>query len=197
MFFERPDDPAYRRIEDQFLLGDSVLVAPILTEGARSRMVALPPGTWYRYGSGTPLAGGRTLSVTAGLDLPLFVRAGTVLPLWPVRQSTSQPLDRLILQLYRGQATSRLYEDEGDGFGYRDGKSLLSTFVTSQDDRGLTVNWTAEGSYQRPAPRVDVRLFGWGPSLPQVRVDDQSGKTTGTSPTTITTKAFRQLTVSS
>jgi len=195
MFFERPDDPAYRRIEDQFLLGDSVLVAPILAEGARSRMVTLPPGTWYRYGSGTPLAGGRTLSVTAGLDLPIFVRAGTVLPLWPVRQSTSQPVDRLILQVYRGQANSRLYEDEGDGFGYRDGKSLLSTFVTSQDDQGLTVKWTTEGSYQRPASRVEVQLFGWGPSLPHVSVDDKAVKATGTAPATITTKAFTQLRV--
>jgi len=66
-----PDDPLSRSISDQFLIGDSLLVAPVVEEGAVQRSVYLPPGsTWYDVWTGTPYAGGQTLSVSAPIGSP-------------------------------------------------------------------------------------------------------------------------------
>jgi alpha-glucosidase len=162
MFFEQPNEKDYSRIDDQFMLGDSLLVAPILEPGGRARIVRLPPRTWYEFDTGRPRAGSRSVVVEAGWDLPIFVRAGAVVPLWPVRQSTATPVGSLILDIYAGSAGSALYEDAGDGFGYRTGDFLLSTFTTVLGRSGLEVSWRTEGKYVRPSQQVEVRVLGLG-----------------------------------
>lgn len=171
MFFEQPNDPAFQRIDDQFMLGDALLVAPILEPGARRRTVHLPPGTWYAYGSGATQPGGRSFVAEAGWDLPLLVRAGAVVPRWPVRPSVATPVEQLILDVYAGSGTSSLYEDAGDGFGYRRGEFLSSTFTTSTSNTGLEVTWRTAGRYQPPTPDVEVRIYGLADPPLQVTVD--------------------------
>ena len=81
-------------IDDQYLLGDRLLVAPVLEEGARSRRVYLPPGAWVDHGTGERVEGGRFVRVDAPLDtVPLFHRGDTVLPLGPVVQHVEQEWD--------------------------------------------------------------------------------------------------------
>lgn len=160
MFFEQPERGELGNIDDQFMLGDDLLVAPILEQGARSRTIVLPPGTWYRFDQGQPVKGGGKITEAAGLDLPLFVRAGAVIPLWPVRQSTSEPLEQLILSVYAGNGESSLYEDAGDGYGYREGEQRTSTFATKQQGRDLTVTWSHTGAYRPPYQEVETRLYG-------------------------------------
>ena len=160
MFFEQPDVPGSVQVDDQFMLGDSLLVAPILEKGAQARTVDLPGGTWYQFQTGSSQTGARTITATAGWDLPIFVRAGAVIPLWPVRQSTSESVDRLTLDVYAGSASTPLYEDAGNGYGYQRGEFLISTFTTDLSDAGLDVSWTSNGSYVRPTPDVEVRVHG-------------------------------------
>lgn len=174
MFFERPDVAAYQHLDDQFLLGDDVLVAPILREGARNRSVVLPPGDWYRLDDVTVVAGDRSVEVAAGLSLPLFVRAGTVLPTWPVRQSTATRVEKLILGVYAGTGGGRLYEDAGDGHAYRQGEQRTSTFTTTQRDGALTITWAREGDYEVPYDAVDVRVHGLGAAPGEVLRDGQA-----------------------
>ena len=195
MFFERPDSAEYAHIDDQFMLGDHLLVAPIIEEGARSRTVELPPGSWYRFdNAGAALDGDRGLTDSAGLGLPLYVRAGAVVPTWPVRQSTSERVERLLLQVYAGSAKSRLYEDAGDGYGYRDGERLVSTFTTTLDGNRLTITRAQEGDFAVPYRRVEVQVGGFGPRLTSVRQDGKSTTwSANTGVLTISTEGFETL----
>jgi len=81
LFWEFPDDPNAYAIDDQFLLGPSLLVAPVLKPGATTRAVYLPAGDWYDYRTKQRLEGGRYFGADAPLEvIPVFVRAGTILP---------------------------------------------------------------------------------------------------------------------
>lgn len=171
MFFEHPDKPNYQRIDDQFMLGDNVLVAPILERGAKSREVLLPAGDWYRFENNTPTPGERPITDAAGDGLPLYVRGGSVLPTWPVRQSSSEPSETLILTVYVGSGESQLYEDSGDGFGYRDGTFRLSRFVSTNEPKKLAVEWASQGDYKAPSDSVELKIFGLQKSPTAIIVD--------------------------
>ncbi len=81
--------------DDQFLLGDALLAAPVLDEGATSREILLPPGEWFAWESGELHTGDQHLTIPVTLDtLPLYVRAGTILPLAGVAQSTDSMTDQ-------------------------------------------------------------------------------------------------------
>lgn len=87
LWFDFPDDPALHGIDDQLLIGDGLLAAPVVRDAAWDRRVRLPAGLWYHFWSGTTFIGGREYLVDASADaidgLPLFVRAGTVLVYGP------------------------------------------------------------------------------------------------------------------
>jgi alpha-glucosidase (family GH31 glycosyl hydrolase) len=93
-----PDDPVAWTIDDAYMFGPDLLVAPVMVEGAVSRSVYLPAGRWWDFWTGAPLDGGRFVEVTAPLEvLPLFVRDGAVIPMGPVQQyvgeSACDPLE--------------------------------------------------------------------------------------------------------
>ncbi|MFV0453341.1 MAG: TIM-barrel domain-containing protein, partial [Propioniciclava sp.] len=171
MFFDDPADADLVRVEDQFLLGDHLVVAPILHQGARGRQVRLPSGDWYRWESGTRTSGGRTLWEAAGLGLPTYVRAGAVVPTWPVARHTGIPVETLILDVYRGTATSWLYEDSGDGYGYRDGHARRSRFNTRHHEGSFTMHWSRTGPFVPDYRKVRVRIFGLAKAAVPVTID--------------------------
>lgn len=109
--------------DDAFLLGDALLVAPVVEEGATRREVPLPPGLWYDYWTGRPLKGPGRFDADAPLSrIPLLVRAGTVLPTEDPASSTSaRTMAVLRLELYPpepgAEVSSLLYTDAGDGYG--------------------------------------------------------------------------------
>jgi alpha-D-xyloside xylohydrolase len=91
LFVEFPDDPVCLDVDDQYLLGDRLLVAPVLEQGARSRRVYLPAGSWVDPFTGAVTEGGRFLTVDAPLDtVPMWLRGDTVLPMGPVRQHVDE-----------------------------------------------------------------------------------------------------------
>lgn len=197
MFFERPDLAEYQQLDDQFMLGDSLLVAPIIEQGARSRSIVLPDGQWYPISSGTAVDGGRTITDSIGMGLSVHVRGGAVIPTWPVLQSTSQPVERLVLEVYAGTGGGQLYEDAGDGYGYRDGDFRKSTFTTALESRTLRVSWAKEGQFAVPYDTVEVRVYGLPTARTTVVCDARqvSGKRTG-GVLSVNTGDFRDLEVS-
>ena len=97
------DDARAAEIDDQYLLGDALLVAPVLEAGRRARSVYLPPGGWFEWASGAPFSGERNVEVAAPLGrVPLFVRAGSVLPLLERAPATTFGLapERLELHVF-------------------------------------------------------------------------------------------------
>jgi alpha-glucosidase len=123
LFLEFPDDQATWSLNDEWLLGDRVLAAPVLAKGGE-RKVYLPAGDWFDGNTGKSVAGAQTLDLTpVPLDvIPFFVRAGTILPLGPVIQSTAEAEDPLEVRIYPGaDAAFSLYEDDGDTYDYEKG----------------------------------------------------------------------------
>jgi alpha-glucosidase/alpha-D-xyloside xylohydrolase len=116
LWLHYPNDSASRATGDEFLWGRDLLIAPVYRKGAASRDVYLPPGEWYDWWTNAKAAGGRTISRAVDLStMPIFVRAGAIVPVDPVRQYTSQPLaEPTTIRVYRGaNGQYTLYEDDG------------------------------------------------------------------------------------
>ena len=181
-----PDDPRAWSLGHEFLWGDDLLVAPVTREGATAWPVYLPAGVWYDFWTGARDEGPRGLTVDAPLDrLPIFVRAGAIVPLGPVVQHTSErPLDEVTLLIYpAGASRFELYEDDGRSQAYRHGHSALTAFTCTEDGRDVIVRVAAPTGDRALVPagrryvlqvRVDrpasVHLDGAG-ELPRVADD--------------------------
>jgi alpha-glucosidase/alpha-D-xyloside xylohydrolase len=159
-----PDDPNAVQRGDQYLWGRDILVAPVTEKGATSRRVYLPQGDWYDFWTEERLVGGRELSRDVDLaTMPLYVRAGCVLPLGPVRQFTSEKVEGpMTLVVYPGaDAAYTLYEDDGISFAYRRGEWMKIEMRWNDAGRRLTLQ-LAPGSRLLPPwrRRIEVRMAG-------------------------------------
>jgi alpha-glucosidase len=160
LLFDYPDHPEFAGRSEEFLFGRDLLVAPVLIAGATQRELILPPGTWYEFATGRPLAGGARVTVDAPLNsLPLFVREGAILPLRHVVQHTGErPINPLTLAVFpltgSGRSTSTYYEDDGLTFRYQSGSYFRRAMHQTTDTLGLGVDiGKAEGTYV-PSPRL-------------------------------------------
>jgi alpha-D-xyloside xylohydrolase len=118
-------DKAVRKITDQFMFGPALLANPVTELHATSRELYLPAGTWYDFWTGRTEQGGRTLTANAPLEtMPLYVRAGSILPMGPVMQHTGEkPSDPIELRIYSGaDGAFTLYEDDRNTYNYQDGQ---------------------------------------------------------------------------
>ncbi len=138
LVLEYPADPQVLNLNDEYLFGPDILVAPILDEGAGERRVYLPQGNWIDYWTEEIYAGPRFINAQAGLDIiPLFIRQGAIIPTGPEMQYSSQrPLDPLTLEIYRGADRSlTLYEDDGESTAYQNGDYAETRFEVTHRDQ--------------------------------------------------------------
>jgi alpha-glucosidase len=174
-----PDNASLWDVDDAFLCGDSLLVAPILEAGGAKRDVELPQGTWYDFWTNRDWEGNQTVEVLAPLEsIPLLVREGTVLTLGEIGPSVEQRKDKFLrLGIYPtagpGRATSELYEDAGEGLDYMHGAQRVSRFVMARDDETLTVDWQREGAYRPPYEHVELTLNGLRRAPQAIEVDGE------------------------
>ena len=168
LLFDFVDDPRAREISDQFLLGDAFLVCPVLAASvavdvSTTRECYLPAGTdWHDFWTGERFAGGQTIEVTAPLgQVPLFVRAGAVIPLQaPVNHSLANH-DEFDIVIYPGaNGAGHLYDDDGLSHDYASGGYTLVSFDWLDQDRTLTVRADA---WARTVP-LTLRLHHAGQS---------------------------------
>ena len=142
LFYDFPDDGAIHAVEDAFMLGPHLLVAPVLEEGARQRRVALPnhPGGWFDWHEGRHFDGGELAVVEAPLGrLPLFVRAGAIVP---VGEPTGLGAVRELLAFGAGQqGQGELYEDDGETSAWREDGGSITTFALADG----VLSWRSEG----------------------------------------------------
>jgi len=137
LFYHNQDDLRTYHINDQFLLGEGLMVCPVLRPGLDRRQLYLPEGLWHDYWSGEVYRGGRYYICQAPLDtLPLFVRAGTILPHDSVEGAVgaAQTGKQLTMHCYAGsEGTYLLYHDDGLSFDYRQGGSSEVEFTMTAD----------------------------------------------------------------
>jgi alpha-D-xyloside xylohydrolase len=142
-------DDKVANIGDEFMFGPAFLVSPVSDEGATSRDIYLPQASWYDFWTGKKLAGGQHILADAPLNrIPLYVRAGSILPLGPaVQYATQKPGSPIELRIYPGADGSfTLYNDAGDTYDYE--KGAHSTISIKWDDAARTISFGArEGSF--------------------------------------------------
>ncbi|HRE48380.1 MAG TPA: glycoside hydrolase family 31 protein [Aggregatilineales bacterium] len=171
-----PADEALRGIEDAYMVGESILVAPVVEKGATKRDVRLPKGRWYDFFSGEGYEGGRTITIPASLEtLPIFIRAGHVIPMWTVQQYVGEkPITELALNAYRGDGEITLYEDAGEGLDYQKGVYRWLYFTCkATSDGGLMLSWRQAGKFDPGYKRVRCRIYGVVSEPTEVLIDDR------------------------
>ncbi|HVG19310.1 MAG TPA: TIM-barrel domain-containing protein, partial [Blastocatellia bacterium] len=172
------DDYNTLTIDDQFMIGADLLVAPVVQPGLTSRRVYLPEGTWFDYWTGKKIAGGRVIQADAPLDIvPMYVRAGGVIPLGPemnyVGERRFDPVTFSIYPDEKGQASITLYEDDGTSPAYKQGVFRRTGVSVSKSGGGFQVNVSAPaGSYDAGARNLVFVLK----SAPAARLVSLDGK---------------------
>ncbi len=155
-----------RDAPDAFLLGGALLVAPVVEPGAKSRAVEFPPGEWYGFWDDHVHAGPGRVEFPVALErIPVFVRAGSVLPMEPPAMSTARRKgDKLSLHLYvpsrDGVWTSALYSDAGDGYG----PSRVDRFTVRRAGPRLTVDRETNGRHPWPYAHTELVIHGARPA---------------------------------
>lgn len=129
-------------IGDQFMFGPALLVNPVTEQDAVSRHLYLPKTKWYDFWNGSALSGGRAIDAPAPLErIPLYVRAGSIIPMGPDEEYTSEkPADPIELRVYSGaDGDFTLYEDEGDSYNYEKGAYATIPIHWDEAKKALTI----------------------------------------------------------
>jgi len=147
LVMEFPEDKAVANLTDEWLIGKGLLAAPVLDSGGM-RKVYFPNDTWYDYHTGEVIHGPKTITVNKALDeIPVYVRAGTILPVGPViqysEQASATPLE---IRIYPGKNGSyNLVEDDGTSYNYTKGD--IRTTAYYWNDKTKTLTWKVSGPY--------------------------------------------------
>jgi alpha-D-xyloside xylohydrolase len=152
LFMDFGNDPQVANIGDEYMFGPALLVAPVTEQGRVSREVYLPAGAdWYNFWTNERVHGGQTITVDAPIDiLPLFVRAGSILPLGEPVESTNQLQKIAKLRVYSGaDADFEYYNDDGTTYSYEKGQFELTHLHWSDATHklsrsGVTLNVVSE-----------------------------------------------------
>ena len=175
MFLEFPNQPEISLNQDEFIFGNSLLVAPKVWEFDAPYNVILPAGDWYDYWTGAKMAAGKTLEVNPPLDsLPVYVKAGTILPQQPVVQHVEEaPSGPLELRVYPGsECRGDLYTDDGNTLAYQHGQFFRSHFTCEVQSDHLEVKMSSpEGNYQPWFKDVQIVVYGMDKKVGQLLVD--------------------------
>jgi alpha-glucosidase len=179
LFLDFPDDPTFATSDEEYMFGDSILVAPKVWEFPAPYEVKLPKGDWYNYWTGEKLAGGQSMNVDPPLDtLPVYVKGGAIIPQQPVVQYVGEtPNGPLELRVYPGpDCRGELYVDDGNTFAYQHGEYMRTHFSCEAAPDHVELKMSApEGPYRPWFKEVQVVVYGAaekvGHAVLEVKVD--------------------------
>jgi alpha-glucosidase len=179
LFYDFPDDPSSLQVQDSFMLGPDILVAPVLDEGATDRTVYLPEhgGGWFDFCDGRQFEGGQTITVPAPLGrLPVFVRSGAMIAVTKQIDSTDPRTDTqrelIVFGAPRDVSEAYLYEDDGDTSDWQGDSPLQLHFRLRQSGKDLLLSLDATGFYK---PAFDTILIRPVAVEGQIRVQESEG----------------------
>lgn len=140
MVLAYPFDPETRNMNGQFMVGDQLLVAPVLEQGVTQKMVYLPEGIWYDYWTGKKLEGKQYILRDAPLDVcPMYVKAGSIIPTYEVVQYVGEkPYQKLTLLVTPGEGEYIHFQDNGEDYAYQRGEYNLYRFTTDANGNLFT-----------------------------------------------------------
>jgi len=158
MWLHYPEDENVRALGSQYLWGRDMLIAPVFKQGAATRDVYLPVGQWYDWWTNAEETGGRIVTRQVNISkMPIYVRAGAIIPFDPIRQYTGQPVDEpTTIRVYRssdGQFT--LFEDDGISLDYLKGCATWTSMTWDDSGQVLTIEpGTTEGETSLASNRI-------------------------------------------
>ena len=158
LWMDFPADPKTANLDTEYMFGPALLVAPVTEPGQTEKQVYLPAGSdWYDYWTNARIAGGQWIATAAPIErIPVFVRAGSILPMGTDIPSTATKQDIAAIKVYPGRdADFALYDDDGDSYDYETGKGTSETRLHWDDKAGkLTASGTAGSELARKAQVV-------------------------------------------
>lgn len=176
VYFDQDDIQTYYR-NDEFIFGNQILVCPILEPNSLGRRMYVPRGKWYNYWTNEMILGGKEMWVDTKFDqIPIFVKAGAVIPKYPVQQYVGElDFDELTLDLYfnEGKEKSVVYEDAQDGYDYKKGRYSLLSFQTIGKEKELIIQLHKEGKYDTNYSKYRINLFGLPFKIKEIEIDNE------------------------
>jgi alpha-D-xyloside xylohydrolase len=153
-------DSAAINCKFQYMFGKSILVAPVTQPNVDQWNVYLPKSSdWFDFWTGKQFKGGQVVKTAAPLDrIPLFVKAGSIIPMGKIIQSSAEKSDTLEICIYKGaDARFDLYEDEGDNYNYEKGVYSTISFMWNEKKQVLTID-TKKGNYTDSSKKRAFRV---------------------------------------
>jgi len=159
LFYQYPGDTAACRVENEYLWGDNILVAPVLQKGITSRSIYLPAGNWIDFQTGVAYAGNARKDFPVTIEnIPVFVKAGSFIPMAkPVTSTDYYQAGEYFIKYYpSGKSEFIQYEDNGlDSKSLSEGKYELITYKGLQEGKKSTVSVSKKGTWERmPSSRL-------------------------------------------
>ncbi|MCC6612775.1 MAG: glycoside hydrolase family 31 protein [Anaerolineae bacterium] len=172
-----PADAQLAHVDDAYMVGEHVLVAPVTTPDTHQRQIYLPGGDWYDFWTHEPYQGRQMLTVPAPLErLPVFVRSGAALALWePMQHVKEATTEHLTVRIYAGNGESAIYEDHGEGPAYHHGEYRWLYFSCAwESNTRFVVRFRVAGTnYFQTYPRMLIVIVGVEQEPVDVRLDRQ------------------------
>ena len=175
VMFDQEDHQTHYRT-DEFVFGDSILVCPIQEPNAKGRRMYIPRGEWYNYWTDELVEGGKEKWVDAEIDsMPLFVRAGAIIPKYPIQQYVGEKkIDEVALDIYykEGKDRSQLFDDAHDGYDYTKGRYSLRTFKLTGKPKELIIQQHKEGKYITEYEKFKLNIHGLPFEVKEIQLDN-------------------------
>jgi len=150
--------------QDEFTYGDKILICPVLEPGQKTRTVYLPKGKWYDFWSHELIDGGKEIVVPTPLDIiPIFVKAGSIIPEYPVMQYVGEKeIDEVKMNVYFSdtEVNSFIFEDYGETFAYEQDIYLEKKFVVRGKENKMTIQQSMEGLYTPRYENYHLNIIG-------------------------------------
>lgn len=160
LVFHYEKDEVARTCNDEFMLGDRILAAPVVSQGMEKRLVYLPKGEWYDYWTGEKFSGEDWIIRDAPLDIcPIYVKAGSMIPtMEEVSYIGEKEPETLVLEVFPGEGQYEHYLDNGEDFAYREGKYHQYRFTV--DNAGSVQCRILHAGYEKPYKKIFANVFG-------------------------------------
>ncbi len=174
VYYDQDDVQTHYR-NDEFVFGNQILVCPILEPNALGRRMYVPKGEWYNYWTKELVTGGKELWVDTKYDeIPVFVKAGAIIPKYPVQQYVGElEFDQLELDVYYylGKEKSLVYEDAQDGYDYKKGRYSLMSFQAVGKEKEFIIQLHKDGKFETNYKKFKINLFGLPFKISHIEVD--------------------------
>ncbi|WP_298951676.1 glycoside hydrolase family 31 protein [uncultured Nonlabens sp.] len=173
--YDQEDAQTHYR-NDEFMFGDKILVCPVLEPNAKGRRMYIPRGEWYNFWTRATTSGGKETWVDADIDqIPLFVKAGAVIPRYPVMQYVGEKeIEFLTLDVYytMGKEKSVVYEDAADGYDYKKGRYSLRNLSFNGYEKEMVISQFKDGKFTTTYKTLRFNFIGLPFEIDYVEVDN-------------------------